>query len=269
MVQKRRPLNALDIRNLPEGFHQDAEVRGLYLRVIDTGARGFVLRYQLLGRRRDMFLGSTSEFTLSEAREEARRWRQLLRQKIDPINERQRRNADNLHQAGLREWSFERAAKTVHADLLPGFKNAKHGDQWINTLTTYAFPKIGGRPVGEIDVAAVLEVLKPIWNTKEETARRVRQRMDAVMRWAMAHGYATVNPVDAASELLAKQRDKVEHHTAMPLDQIAAFYTRLGNAAGVAARCLQLVVLTAVRSGEARGAVASEFDLDAKLWVIP
>ncbi|HQD84917.1 MAG TPA: integrase, partial [Quisquiliibacterium sp.] len=130
----------------------------------------------------------------------------------------------------------------MHADLLPGFKNAKHGDQWINTLATYAFPKIGPRPVGEIDVAAVLDVLRPIWNAKEETARRVRQRMDAVMRWAVAHGYATTNPVDAASELLGKQRDKVEHHTAMPLDQIPDFYARLGRSTGMAARCLQFLV---------------------------
>jgi len=156
----------------------------------------------------------------------------------------------------------------VHADLLPGFKNAKHGDQWINTLATYAFPKIGPRPVGEIDVAAVLDVLRPIWNAKEETARRVRQRMDAVMRWAVAHGYATTNPVDAASELLGKQRDKVEHHTAMPLDQIPDFYARLGRSTGMAARCLQFLVLTAIRSGEARGAPARELDLEVGRWTI-
>lgn len=264
------PLGPLDIKRKPAGLHQDGEVKGLYLRVTDTGARGFLLRYMLDGRRRDMWLGSTRETTLAQARDDARAARRLLKEGTDPLVLRHQQQAANKRQAGLNEWTFKKAAEAVHETLKPGWKNEKHAEQWINTLTTYAFPKIGDRPVGEIAVADVLDVLKPIWNTKAETARRVRQRFDAVMKWAVAHGYATTNPVEAATTLLAKQRDTVEHHAAMPYAAVPAFLADLDKRTPSAGSlALQFVILTACRSGEVRGATWGEIDLQAKVWTIP
>ena len=137
---------------------------------------------------------------------------------------------------------------------MPGWKNAKHGDPWINTLAT-SFPVIGRKPVGHIDVSDVLGVLQPLWTTKAETGRRVRQRLSAVMQWAMAHGHAEKDPVGAAVQLLPRQRDKVEHHVAMAYVDVPAFIERLRSmslAAGTLA--LEFAILTAARSGEVRGA---------------
>jgi len=273
-ARKRRPppepLSPLAVKRNGPGLYQDGEVKGLYLRVTETGARGFLLRYMLSGRRRDMWLGSTRETTLAGARDAARAARDLIRKKIDPLAERHREQAENKRTAGLAEWTFKKAAEAVHETLAPGWKNAKHADQWINTLTTYAFPKIGEKPVGEIAVADVLDVLKPIWNTKAETARRVRQRFDAVMQWATAHGYAASNPVEAATTLLAKQRDTVEHHAAMAVADVPAFLVELDKRTpSSGALALRFAILTAARSGEVRGAVWDELDLQAKVWTIP
>lgn len=268
-AKAKTALSALEVRRLGPGLHQDAEVKGLYLRVTDTGARGFLLRYMLDGRRRDMWLGSTRETTLAQARDDARAARRLLKEGTDPLDLRHREKAESKRQAGLAEWTFKKAAEAVHETLRPGWKNAKHADQWINTLTAYAFPKIGDRPVGEIAVGDILDVLRPIWNKKAETARRVRQRLDAVMRWSVAHGYAASNPVDSAVELLPKQRDAVEHHAAMPYKDVPAFLQALEKRAPSAgALALRFTVLTAARSGEVRGATWAEIDMQAKVWVI-
>jgi integrase len=267
---EQRALTALDVRNRPSGLHQDGAVAGLYLRVTDTGARGFLLRFMLAGRRRDMWLGSTSELTLAEARDQARAQRQRIKAGSDPVEDRIAERQRSRRERALTEWTFERAAKEVHADLLPGWKNPKHGDQWINTLTAYVFPKLGAKPVGSIDVAAVVSVLKPIWTTKAETARRVRQRIDAVMRWAVAHGYAVTNPVDPAVELLPKQSDQVEHHDALSVAALPAFMKTLrSGAVATSRRALEFLVLTAARSGEVRGATWAEVDFEAKTWTVP
>lgn len=251
-------------------MHSDGEVRGLYLRVSEHGSRGWLLRFMLRGRRRDMWLGSSSELTLAEAREAARTARKLIKAKVDPIEHRRRDQAEAVRLDGLRTWTFTRAAQAVHETLLPGWKNPKHGEQWINTLSSYAFPKIGEKPVGEIGVAEVLDVLRPIWTTKAETARRVRQRVDAVMRWALAHGYATTNPVDAAADLLPKQRDAVKHHAAMPYADVPAFMKSLQAIEVSSSRlALEFAILTAARSGEVRGATWAEIDTKSATWTVP
>lgn len=264
------PLGALDVKRKPAGLHQDGEVKGLYLRVTDSGARGFLLRYMLAGRRRDMWLGSTREITLAQARDDARAARRLLKEGTDPLIVRHQQQAANKRQAGLNEWTFKKAAEAVHETLRPGWKNEKHAAQWINTLATYAFPKIGERPVGEIAVGDVLDVLKPIWNTKAETARRVRQRFDSVMQWATAHGYAASNPVEAATTLLAKQRDTIEHHAAMAVADVPGFVADLDKRTpSSGSLALRFLILTAARSGEVRGATWDEIDMQAKVWTIP
>jgi len=268
--KEKTALSALDVKRFGPGLYQDLDVKGLYLRVTDSGARGFLMRYMLDGRRRDMWLGSTRETTLAQAREDARAARRLLKEGTDPLDVRHREKADRKREAGLAEWTFKKAAEAVHETLRPGWKNEKHADQWINTLTAYAFPKIGERPVGDIAVGDVLDVLRPIWNAKAETARRVRQRLDAVMRWAVAHDYAATNPVEAAVELLPKQRAAVEHHAAMPYKDVPAFLTALeARTPSAGALALKFAILTAARSGEVRGATWGEIDLQAGVWTIP
>jgi integrase len=266
---QQKALTRLDIRNRPPGLHQDGEVAGLYLRVTDSGARGFLLRFMLAGRRRDLWIGSTSEFDLTQAREEARRFRQDIKNGIDPVERRQLVRRQNRLEQAIAEWTFERAAREVHATLKPGWKNPKHADQWINTLVTYVFPRLGNRAVGAVDVAGVVEVLKPIWTAKAETARRVRQRIDQVMRWAVAHEYATANPTDSAVELLPKQGDRVAHHEALPAAEAPAFVARLRASAALSCRALEFLILTAARSGEVRGATWSEIDFEAATWTVP
>lgn len=272
-LRARKGLTARGIRSLPPGWHSDAGregVPGLYIRVADTGAGYWFFRFMLRGRRRDMGLGSSVDVSLAEAREMALQARKLKRQGIDPIDHRNEAQAAQERAQVASTMTFERAAREVHETLAPGWKNPKHADQWINTLAAYAFPRIGDMPVGSIGVAEVLEVLKPIWQDKAETARRVRQRMDQVMRWAEAHGHAEKNPVAAAVELLPRQRAKVEHHAAMPYAEVPAFMAELGAAAPAAGTlALRFTILTAVRSGEVRGATWAEIDLERRTWTIP
>lgn len=272
-LRAKKGLTARGIRTLPVGWHSDAGregVPGLYVRVAETGSGYWFLRFMLRGRRRDMGLGSTVDVSLAEARDMALAGRKLKKQGIDPIEHRNDGQTAQERIDTAAAMTFEKAARAVHETLAPGWKNPKHADQWINTLTAYAFPKIGAMPVGEVGVAEVLAVLKPIWQTKAETARRVRQRLDQVMRWAEAHGHAEKNPVAAAVELLGKQRTKVEHHAAMPHSDVGAFFNVLAEAEPAAGNlALMFAILTAARSGEVRGAAWAELDLKRRTWTIP
>lgn len=264
------PLTAGNLYSRKPGLHSDRGaqgVPGLHLRVSPQGGRYWVFRYMLAGKRRDIGIGSLAEVGLDEAREIARQYRRQKREGIDPLEEKQ---ALKKRVEAVERWTFERAARDVHETLAPSWKNVKHAAQWINTLASYAFPLIGSKPVGTIGVAEVLSVLRPIWQEKPETARRVRQRVDSVMRWAEAHGHAEKNPVPAAVELLPKQRAATEHHAAMPVGDVPGFYADLAAAEPVAGNlALRFAILTAARSGEVRGATWSEIDAEAKVWTVP
>jgi integrase len=266
----RTPLTAVAVRKLPAGLHQDGGTRGLYLQVGESGARSWVFRYMLDGKRRDMGLGPVDAVSLAEARIAAGDARKLIHAKVDPLAHRDAGRARTTTARAAAAWTFKKTAEAVHETLKPGWKNPKHADQWINTLTAYAFPKLGDKHVADVDVALVVEVLKPIWTEKRETARRVRQRIDTVMDWAVAHGYAKANPVDAAVALLPKVRKQVEHHKAVPVAGAAAFWKALGALEPYPATlALRFAILTAARSGEVRGATWSEIDTEAKLWTVP
>lgn len=266
----RTPLTALAVKRLGSGMHQDAQTRGLYLRVTDAGTRAWIYRYMLDGKRRDMGLGPADLVPLADARIAAADARRQVHLGIDPLAARHAERDASRRGETVRAWTFKRAAEEVHATLKPGWKNPKHADQWINTLTAYAFPRLGALPVGSVDVAAVVDVLRPIWVDKRETARRVRQRVDAVMTWAIAHGYATTNPVEAAVALLPKVRKDVQHHEAVPVAAVQTFWSRLGELQPYPATlALRFAILTAARSGEVRAATWSEIDLEAKLWTVP
>ncbi|MHB8353810.1 MAG: tyrosine-type recombinase/integrase [Burkholderiales bacterium] len=256
------------------GLHAVGGAPGLCLQVSPAGGRSWVLRVRMGGRRRDLGLGGYPAVTLAEARVEARRLRERIRQGIDPVAERTAARA-SLAAVRARALTFMAAARRCHQAKAQEFRNAKHAREWLATLDRYAFPVIGGLDVAVIDLTHVLNVLQPIWSTKTETATRVRQRIEAVLTWATVSGHRHgENPArwrGHLDALLPKPRKlkRVQHHRALPWQEIGAFMRRLRVCEGLAARALDFVILTAARSGEVRGARWEEMDLDARLWTVP
>ena len=261
-VHRDKRLTAATVRTVTKtGLHADGN--GLYLKVDTNGSKRWIQRIVINGKRRDIGLGSAALVSLSEAREAALENRKDARAGGDPIA------AKRLSQAVL---SFKEAAEQVHQLNKPTWRNEKHGDQWIKTLEKFAYPSIGGKRISTITSADVLSVLSPIWNSHPETARRVKQRIGAVMKWAVAKGWRTDNPADAIGQALPKQdRSKIKHRLALPYDKVADAIRKVhGSEAGIATKlAFEFLVLTATRSGETREAVWSEFDLDKKVWTIP
>ena len=195
-------------------------------------------------RRRDLGLGSARLTSLAEARTKAREFRKIAREGGDPDTIRKQESI-----------SFEEAAKRVHAQLLPTWRNKKHADTWLSTVESHAFPKIGKRPVHTIGTADVLSVLSPIWTEKHETAKRVRQRMSTIFDWAKVAGYYPhENPVNGIKKALPTVRRRAEHMAALHWRDVPTFMEDLADRKGVSARTLEFLILTATRSGEARGA---------------
>jgi hypothetical protein len=182
---------------------------GLMLRVTESGSKNWILRVRIEGERRDVGLGSFKVVTLAEAREKAREYRRLIAQGVGPVAEK-KKVVDSVP-------TFRDAATRVHADHKAAWKNGKHQAQWISTLETYAFPLIGDRPVDKIEGPLIRDVLAPIWLTKPETARRVRQRIGAVLDWSYVKGYRkTEAPMRSLSKGLPRQPRKDGHFAAMP-----------------------------------------------------
>jgi len=240
------------------GHYVDGD--GLALVIGRRGGKSWVLRTMVRGKRRDIGLGGVSWVSLAEAREKSRAASKIAREGGDPIAARR---------ANVACPTFEEAARKVHAEQIVGqAKNEKHRAQWINTLRDYAFPHIGTKPVREIGRSDVLRVLAPIWTEKAETARRVRQRVRTVMDWARTAGhFEGVNPVEGVEKGLARQKDRVTHHAAMPWGEVPGFLPELGES--VAALTLRFLILTAARTGEVIGARWSEINTEERLWIIP
>jgi integrase len=242
------------------GVYRDG--KGLLLRVEPSGSKRWVLRTNVKKKRRDLGLGSARDLTLAQARDKAGDMRKAARAGRDPTAER---NASI---------TFAEAAKLVHAERVKGFTNGKHKDQWINTLTTYALPTMGKKLVSEIEPADVLKVLTPIWLTKRETARRVRQRIGVVLDWAATEGYRPAHLVNAAqpvTKALPKQSRRQRHHPAVPWRDVPAFLVKVRECpSGDAVRyALEFLLLNAARTKEVRLAAWSEIDLEAKCWTRP
>jgi len=256
-------LSAIQVRTIKTpGRHPDGN--GLYLVVEPTGSKHWVLRIMVQGKRRDIGLGGLSTVSLADAREDAYAKRKIARAGGNPIEER-------LAARRIMP-TFSDAAHRVHAEHSPSWKNPKHADQWINTLTQYAFPFIGGSPVDRIDTPDVLRALSPIWLTKPETARRVRQRIGTVLDWAKAAGFRTGdNPVDGVSKGLPKQTDQDEHFGAMPYADVPDFIVALRNfnAAETVRLAFELTILTAARTSEILNAKWAEVDEKNLVWTIP
>lgn len=259
--QKR--LSALFVRNIagPGCF---ADGNGLYLIVDPSGAKRWMLRTMVQGKRRDIGLGGLSLVCLAEAREEAAKLRKVARQGGNPLAERQK--AKQLTP------TFEEAAIEVHKGRASAWRNPKHRAQWINTLRDYAFPKIGKKRVDQIDTADVLNVLAPIWLEKAETARRLRQRISTVMDWARAAGFRSEdNPVHAVSKGLPKHDRGKNHHAAVRYQDVPDFVQLLreSDAAPATKLAFEFLILTAARTGEVIGARWDEINDVEWLWTIP
>lgn len=273
MAREVGKLSAVAVRNMSKpGLHADGG--GLYLQVTEAGAKSWVYRFMLSGRRRDMGLGAVHTVSLAEAREEARKCRQLLRDGIDPI---EHRTATKLaaKAAALPAITFKQCAQAYIKAHEAGWRNAKHAAQWTSTMEAYAYPVMGALPVGAVDTGLVMKVLEPIWSTKTETASRVRGRIEAILDWATVRRYRSgENPARWKGHLdhLLPARSKVQkpgHHAALPYDDMGAFMVALREQDGISARALEFAILTATRTNEVLGAVWDEFDLEKRLWTIP
>lgn len=275
MPKKAKPLAPFEIKRLTSpGYHAAGGVDGLYLQVKDSGARSWILRVKVGDRRPDIGLGGYPDVPLEQARQRAREAREQIRQGIDPVAAR-RAITEALRAGHAKRITFDQAAKHAHAAKRPEFKNAKHAAQWINTLTTYASPKLGTLPVNQIELPHVVEVLTPIWTTKTETATRVRQRIEAVLAWATVNGYREGdNPARWAGNLehalpKARKVKRVQHHPALPWAQIGEFMATLQRREGIGARALEFTILTAARTSEVVLAKWDEIDLKHKVWTVP
>jgi len=256
---------------------------GLYLQVTagtpgQDGKRpvrkSWIFRYTLNHRTREMGLGSLDTWTLAEARERARECRQLKDQGLDPIAHRDAAKAEKAA-ATARALTFRQAAENHIERHKASWRNPKHAQQWPNTLKRYAYPTLGAAAVAAVDTEMVLKVLRPIWNTKPETAGRVRGRIEAVLDGAIASG-ARSGPNPARwkghlENLLPKTSRvrRVQHHPAMQFEQVPGFMVDLQQQDGDAAKALRLVILTAVRTSEAIKAKVAEVDFAKALWTIP
>jgi integrase len=257
-------LTALKVKALKEpGRHSDGN--GLVLYVKESGTKTWVLRIQVDGKRRDFGLGSLADVSLAEAREKADDLRKQYRSGIDPVAAKR---AVKLVEAGVP--TFREAAAQAHTEHKGGWKNVKHKAQWISSLEAYAYPAIADLPVDEIEGPAIRDLLADIWLAKPETARRVRQRIGAVLDWAYAKGYRKAEaPMRSVTKGLPRQPKKDNHHAALPYEHAPSLMAKLAESDSVGRNALRFLILTAARSGEVRGATWSEIDLGQKLWTVP
>lgn len=245
---------------------------GLYL-AIDDARKRWLFLFTAAGKRREMGLGAAGKggVSLADARKAAAEARALVQAGRDPIEERRR--AEEAPLVAPKVPTFGELADRVVADMADGWRNEKHRAQWKMTLTRYAAP-LRPRLVDEISTEHVLEVLKPLWLEKPETASRLRGRIERVLDAAKALGHRSgENPAlwrGHLERLLPKRRKLSRgHHPAMPFADVPNFIERLREAPGMAARCLEFTILTAARSGEAYGARWREIDLEARVWTVP
>jgi integrase len=244
---------------------------GLILDVIGKDRKNWLFRFTLAGRERWMGLGSARDVSLAEAREKAQAARALVKSGIDPIDHR---NGKAQEQAA--KVTFNEAAALYIAAHESAWRNRKHGQQWRNTLATYAAPVLGALAVADIEVNLVLRTLQPVWNAKPETASRVRSRIELVLDYARTRGWRNgENPARWRGnlKLLLPRKPKlqrVQHHAAVDWREAPAFMAELrehGDMMGAGA--LTLAILTAARSNEVRGARWAEVDLERAVWTIP
>ena len=264
-------LTALNVsREKKLGMYADGG--GLYLQVSKNGAKSWIYRFKFSGSKgRYMGLGSLVTISLADARELATTARKQVLEGIDPIKARRDQRAHERFEAS-KGITFKSAAEQYIESHKAGWNNKKHIAQWSSTLETYAYPAFGALSVQDIDVGLVMKALEPIWTEKSETASRVRGRVESVLDWATVRGYRKgENPARWKGHLesLLPARRKVQtvrHHPAMPYENINAFIEKLREQAGISAKALEFLILTASRTSEVIGARPEEFDLKTGVW---
>lgn len=276
MPKLAKEMGALEVAALKTpGLYFVGGVQGLALQVTPALARSWTLRAVVGGKRRDMGLGSYSPsgITLAKARTAALEARELIKQGVDPIQRQQ--EAQSALRASMAEaLTFKECAEKYIKAHAAGWKNAKHQQQWRNTLVQHAYPVFGELLVRDVKLPQVMAVLEPIWETTNETAVRLRGRIELVLDWAAARGLRDgLNPARWRGHLdkLLVKPSKVnnrEHHAALAVGDVGAFMVKLRAANGMGARALEFVILTAARSGEVRGATWAEIDVASKVWTV-
>jgi integrase len=261
MTEAALALNPMQVSKLKEpGRYHDGD--GLMLDVRAAGSKGWIVRLQSDGKRRDYGLGSLKDVSLAEAREKAREYRKLLRSGLDPLEAKR--------SARPAVPTFRLAATQVHAEHKAGWRNSKHGAQWLTTLQTYVFPLFGDLSIDKVETGHVRDALAEIWLTKPETARRVRQRIGTVLDFAHGKGWRE-HPfsMSAVNRSLPKQAKQTGRFEAMPYSELPGFLSGLRERTSMGRLAVELAVLTAARSNEIRGARWSEFNLEAAVWTVP
>ncbi len=262
--RSRHPNNALTpafVRNVSRaGRYCDGQ--GLYLDVRPSGSRGWIQRLTIRGRRTELGLGGFPLVSLKEAREKAFANRKLAREGGDPLSEKRRVESTP---------TFADATRQVWKQLRPGWRSPQHAQLWLSSLERYAVLRIGKMPISEVTSADVIGILAPIWHDMPPTARKLRQRIRAVMEWAVAMGLRPDNPCDRIGPVLGSQGGVVRHMRALPHGQVSAAIetVRRSNARPVVKLAFEFLVLTATRSGEVRGALWTEIDRGEGAWIIP
>jgi integrase len=251
-----------------------ADGNGLYLQISRWRTKSWMLRYQLAGCSREMGLGSFGVVSLKDARDKARAARLLLIDGSDPIDARAAKK-QAIRAESAKRMTFKEAAEKYIAANRAGWRNAKHGDQWTATLTTYAYPIIGNLGVADIETGHITKIIEPIWQQKTDTASRLRGRIEKVLDWAKARHYRQgENPArwkgHLENLLPAKGKvRKVRHQPAMPFSDVPAYMTMLRNLTSNSARALEFTILTAARTSEAINARWDEIDLKGSIWTVP
>lgn len=279
MPRIKKELSARDIKDAPVGVHFVGGVGGLTLHVKpgsndrDRRSASWVLRVYVGSKRRNLGLGSYPEVSITEARRKALEIKALCARGIDPVREK-RITRLKATQAVTTDKTFKQVAEQYLAAHENDYRNAKHRQQWRNTIQTYAYPVIGSIPIGEVGLDHVLQVLEPMWTIKTETAKRLQGRLEKIFDLAITSGLRETNParwknflsvrLPAPSRIAA-----VEHYPSIPYKYLWRFMGALSQRRGIAAKALEFLILTAVRSGSVRQARWGEVDLRAREWRIP
>ena len=262
-LRTKNKLTSLAIKKLKTpGRYSDGN--NLYLKIEDTGSRRWILRLTINGKRRDMGLGSFSFINLADARELASQYNKLAKSGIDPIQERLKEKGQQIT---LKECTYK-----VHALNKPIWKTDLLARQWINSFEHHVFPIIGHLTISQIQSVDIMNVLTPIWNTKHDTAKKLKQRLRVVFKWCRAQGYFTGdNPVELAEMALPRLKLNKKHHKYLPYDQLPDFIKKLKDTPIILSNklAIEFAILTAGRTSEILKAQWDEIDFSNKLWTIP
>lgn len=275
MPKKAKERSALDVKRFSKtGRHAVGGVAGLLMVVVPSGAKYWILRVLVGGKRRDIGVGGFPDVSLAEAREKAKFIRNQILAGIDPVQARKEARS-KLVAARAAEITFEQSAKEFISSKSSEWKNAKHTEQWKSTLELYVYPVIGKMQVNDVALSHIMKILEPIWSTKTETAARLRGRIENILDWATVRNYRRGdNPARWKGHLdkilpSPNKIAKVEHHRALPINEMGSFMEKLSGREEVSFRALEFLILTAARSGEVRRATWDEINLEENTWTIP